>query len=75
MSCCGYSVEQDWEVQEYNKRRAAWKAEEKKRKEEEKLIREHKTAGHWGALRAMGHDVPQGKLSRRSWDRHTEGRD
>ena len=40
MSVTGYSVQHDYEVQEYNQRRTAWKASEKARKQQEKLLRE-----------------------------------
>ena len=39
MSVSPFSVQHDPEVQEYNLRRAAWKASEKARKQEEKLLR------------------------------------
>ena len=40
MLVSGYSVQHDPEVQEYNARRAAWKASEKERKQREKVLRE-----------------------------------
>ncbi|OCT54893.1 hypothetical protein CLCR_03185 [Cladophialophora carrionii] len=50
MSVSGYSVQHDAEVQEYNKRRAAWKASEKKRKQEEKSLRAQAKAAREAAL-------------------------
>ncbi|ETI23186.1 hypothetical protein G647_04983 [Cladophialophora carrionii CBS 160.54] len=50
MSVSGYSVQHDFEVQEYNKRRAAWKASEKKRKQEEKSLRAQAKAAREPAL-------------------------
>ncbi|OAP56863.1 hypothetical protein AYL99_08975 [Fonsecaea erecta] len=40
MSVSPYTVQNDFEVQEYNKRREAWKASERERKQEEKLLRD-----------------------------------
>ena len=50
MSVTGYSVQHDFEVQEYNQRRAAYKASEKKRKQEEKFLRQQEKATRQGAL-------------------------
>jgi hypothetical protein len=50
MSVSGYSVQHDFEVQEYNRRRAAWKASEKKRKQEEKSLRIQAKAAREAAL-------------------------
>ncbi|KIW26909.1 uncharacterized protein PV07_06697 [Cladophialophora immunda] len=53
MSVSPYSVQHDFEVQEYNKRRAAWKASEKRRKQEEKLLKEQAKRDRKAALKQL----------------------
>ncbi|KIX93634.1 uncharacterized protein Z520_10540 [Fonsecaea multimorphosa CBS 102226] len=53
MSVSPYSVQHDYEVQEYNKRRAAWKESEKKRKQEEKLLRDQAKRDRKAALKQL----------------------
>ncbi|EXJ62957.1 hypothetical protein A1O7_03401 [Cladophialophora yegresii CBS 114405] len=53
MSVSGFSVQHDFEVQEYNKRRATWKESEKKRKEEVKLLRVQAKAIREAALQQL----------------------
>ncbi|KIW71432.1 hypothetical protein PV04_03601 [Phialophora macrospora] len=53
MPVSGYSVQHDIEVQEYNRRRAAWKESEKKRKQEEKSLRMQAKAAREAALQQV----------------------
>ncbi|EXJ71919.1 uncharacterized protein A1O5_04420 [Cladophialophora psammophila CBS 110553] len=53
MSVSPYSVQHDPEVQEYNKRLAAWKASEKSRKQEEKLLRDQAKRDRRAALKQI----------------------
>lgn len=68
MSISPYSVQHDYEVQEYNQRRAAWKASEKKRKEEEKMLREQAKQARKAELKSLetrnnGESPPESILS------------
>ncbi|KIW75633.1 hypothetical protein Z517_10375 [Fonsecaea pedrosoi CBS 271.37] len=53
MSISPYSVQHDFEVQEYNKRRAAWKQSEKVRKQQEKLLRDQAKQARKAALKQL----------------------
>ncbi|OAL37788.1 hypothetical protein AYO20_02965 [Fonsecaea nubica] len=53
MSVSPYSVQHDFEVQEYNKRRAVWKQSEKVRKQQEKLLRDQAKQDRKAALKQL----------------------
>jgi hypothetical protein len=62
MSVSGWSVQYDPEVQEYNQRRAAWKASEKKRKQEERFLREQVKVNDKQASLQQAEDLGLGKF-------------
>ncbi len=72
MSVQGYSVSQDGEVQEYNLRRAAYKASEKTRKQEQKRLREQANATREAALKqaGLGRRMGWSLTAPTSWRRH-----
>ncbi|KAJ9612031.1 hypothetical protein H2200_003626 [Cladophialophora chaetospira] len=53
MSVSPFSVQYDWEVQEYNRRRAAWKASTKAHKHAEKSLRAHAKSERATALQQI----------------------